>query len=77
MSTEANGNPAHEEHLDDDLRRLRDRLAARGVEIRLPTARSDYRLPVLTEGHDFGVRPVKVKGEPLSETVIRMRRGTL
>jgi hypothetical protein len=56
-----------DDDIPEDLRILRDRLAELGVHVRLPTARGDFKLP----------KPIRVKGESLSETVIRMRRGDI
>lgn len=49
----------------EDLLIFRARMNAHGIEVRLPTAGPDYRLP----------EPFEVQGEPLSETVIRLRDG--
>jgi hypothetical protein len=70
MSTNGNGTgntPRRDEDVPPDLRELRDRMAELGVDIRLPIRPSGFKLP----------KPVRVKGEPLSETVIRIRRGEL
>jgi hypothetical protein len=47
----------------EDLLVFRARMEACGVKVRLPTASSDYELP----------EPFTVEGEPLSETVVRLR----
>jgi hypothetical protein len=71
MST-SNGKPAaeqpqNENDIPEDLRYFRDRMAERGITVRLPKLDGTYKLP----------RPMKIKGESLSDTVIRMRRGEL
>jgi hypothetical protein len=53
------------EGVAEDLLIFRARMEDCGVKVRLPTAGPDYRLP----------EPITVEGEPLSETVIRLRDG--
>jgi hypothetical protein len=47
----------------EDLLVFRARMGGCGVKVRLPTAGPDYELP----------EPFTVEGEPLSETVVRLR----
>jgi hypothetical protein len=47
----------------EDLLVFRARMKACGVKVRLPTAGPGYELP----------EPFTVEGEPLSETVVRLR----
>ena len=53
------------ESVPEDLLIFRARMKDCGVNVRLPSAGVDYRLP----------EPFHVEGELLSETVIRLRDG--
>ncbi len=47
----------------EDLLVFQARMADHGINVRLPNARSDFRL----------ADPIRIEGEPLSNTVIRLR----
>lgn len=49
----------------EDLLVFQARMAEYGIGVRLPTARSDFRLG----------EPITVEGEPLSETVVKLRNA--
>lgn len=51
----------------DDLAEFATRMRQKGVGVTLPNAGPDYQLP----------EPFEIVGEPLSDTVIRLRRGSL
>ena len=53
------------EVITEDLAVFARRMAEAGVRVRLPSAGAGYELP----------EPWRIEGEPLSETVIRARRG--
>ena len=53
------------EIIPEDLAVFARRMTAAGVRVRLPSAGASYVFP----------EPWRIKGEPLSETVIRVRRS--
>jgi hypothetical protein len=51
----------------EDLLIFRARMDECGVKVRLPSAGAGYHLP----------EPIEIAGEPLSDTVIRLRDGAV
>jgi hypothetical protein len=63
MRTSVTGRVLPAQDVPEDILVFRARMEAAGIRVRLPNAGPDYKLP----------EPVTVEGEPLSETVIRLR----
>ncbi|HET6228544.1 MAG TPA: hypothetical protein VFE05_00615 [Longimicrobiaceae bacterium] len=57
--------PAASPALPDDLAIFESRMRHLGISVRLPDAGPGYAIP----------DTVSIEGEPLSETVVRLRRG--
>jgi hypothetical protein len=65
MKNTANATDQRTGGIPEDLLIFRGRMSDNGISVRLPTAGPDYALP----------EPIQVDGEPLSETVKRLRAG--